>query len=80
MTINTAIKTGYPGATDEICEYILWSRTAFPFALMTAKILYKAANTFYRAKKSGVRLCDFCDRIEYKNRLCIDHQPRERTE
>ena len=77
MTIAEAIQTGYPNADIALCEYILWSRTAFPFQQMTAKILYKAANTYYRAKKSGRRLCDFCDRIEYKNGLCVDHQPRE---
>ncbi len=78
MTINEAIKTGYPDATDDICNYILWTRTAFPFAEMTAKGLYKAANTFYRARKSGRKLCDFCDRIQYKKGLCIDHQPGEK--
>jgi hypothetical protein len=31
MTWNEIIRYYFPGATDEYCDYLLWSETPFPF-------------------------------------------------
>ena len=60
MRISQIIKAAVPGASDSFCEYILWSRTPFPFITVSAKDIYKAAMGANRAIKNNIRLCDFC--------------------
>lgn len=60
MRTEQIIKAAIPDATPELCGYIVWNRTPFPFEL-DARMLYKAASTFRRASEKGRTLCDFCD-------------------
>jgi hypothetical protein len=62
MRIDEIIRNAIPEATEDLCEYILWNRTAYPFEGLTAKCVYKAASRFKRAGERGIQLCDFCDR------------------
>ena len=65
------VRCGYPNASDSIVEHVLWGRTAFPFdPKLTAKHVYKAAYSLYRADKKGIILCDFCHRIAVVGCLC----------
>ena len=70
MEIQEIIKNAIPGATDEICEFVLWARTPFPCGGITAKELYQSASRFKRATNNGLRLCDMCDRIAMPKR-CV---------
>lgn len=63
MTPAEIIRAAIPGATDSDVEHVLWGRTPFPFAPLTARSLYRAASRFRRATAHGISLCDFCDRI-----------------
>lgn len=61
VTTHDAIRAGWPGATDEDCDHILWSRTPYPMGKITARSLYKAAHGFFRSNKNKRGLCDTCD-------------------
>lgn len=62
MTPQQIIRGAIPQADEAICEHILWGRTPFPFAKVTAREIYKAADRFRRAGAHGIHLCEFCDR------------------
>jgi len=62
MQIQEIIKAAIPGASDALCEHIVWGRTAYPFAQITAKGFYQAASRYKRAHDHGFSLCDCCDR------------------
>jgi len=66
-TIGDVISAGFPNATHDDMEDILWGRTPFPFTKVTAKELYKVSFQFYRASKNGLRLCDFCNDVALPN-------------
>lgn len=61
MRFSELIRAAIPGASDDLCEHILWNRTPFPLTKLSAQKVYKAASTFTRAFKNGIDLCDFCD-------------------
>ena len=61
--IQDVIRAAIPNADQAECEFILWERTSYPFGLLTAKDIYKAAYSFDRACKNHLRLCEYCDRI-----------------
>lgn len=63
MTPADIIRAAIPGATDSDVEHVVWGRTAFPMASVSARDLYRAASRLQRATANGIRLCDFCDRI-----------------
>lgn len=67
MTVIDCVRAGWPGATEDIAEYIIWSRTPYPCGAITAKTIYKAASTARRANDHGIRLCDFCDNPATEN-------------
>jgi hypothetical protein len=69
-SIGDIIKTGFPDASDSDMDYIMWSRTSYPFELIEAKDIYKEASRVYRAKQKGNRLCDFCNAIARNNGTC----------
>ena len=71
MDVRTIIRYAIPNASDEVCEWIIWDRTAYPFVPLTAKEIYKAAARVQRATNGKKQLCDLCDRLaEPKMGLC----------
>jgi hypothetical protein len=71
MTPAQIVRAAIPGADGYLCEHILWGRTPFPFAPVTARSLYKAAASWRRATAKGIVLCDFCHRLaEPDQRTC----------
>lgn len=70
MLISDVIKAAIPGADESLCEYVLWERTHYPFAPLTAREIYRAANRFKRAADANKRLCDLCDRLATEGYLC----------
>lgn len=68
MLMTDIIKAAIPNASDDTCEFILWSRTPFPVGAITAKSLYKAAARVQRCAKNGTRLCEFCDNLVTKGK------------
>jgi hypothetical protein len=61
-TAAEVIRAAMPGASTDICEYILWNRTPYPAGKVTAQSLCKAASRTKRAWDKHVRLCELCDR------------------
>lgn len=61
MTFEQIIKAAIPDADASLCEHILWGRTPFPMAPLTARSLYEAASRWRRAAANRIQLCDFCD-------------------
>ena len=59
--IADVIRAAIPDADQDLCDHILWGRTAYPFEKLSAQKLYKAADRFRRANANGLRLCEFCD-------------------
>lgn len=70
MTPAEIIRNAIPDAPDDLVEHIVWGRTPFPFAPLTAKDFYKAASRYRRASKKGKQLCDFCDRLAVRRFRC----------
>ncbi len=68
MEAQEIIRAAILGAGDEICQHILWGRTPFPFAVVTAQALYKAASGFHRANTNGIQLCDHCHNPAMENK------------
>jgi len=65
------IKAAIPNADDELCEYIMWTRTSYPFDTITPKVLFSAARRFKRASDNKIKLCELCDRIaDFDNCVC----------
>lgn len=73
MNAAAIIKAAIPGACSGTIDYIVWSRTAYPFK-MTPRSLYRAASGWRRANEKGHRLCEFCDNLcapeEYECAAC----------
>ena len=61
MTPQQIVRVAMPGASDGLCEYVLWERTPFPFGRVTAHSIYRAASRVKRAHEHKRTLCDFCD-------------------
>ena len=61
MTPQQIVRAAIPGASDALCEYVLWERTPFPVGRVTASSIYRAASRVVRAMEHGRVLCDFCD-------------------
>jgi hypothetical protein len=57
------IRAAIPDASEEFADMIVWGRTPYPFAPVTPRSLYRAADRWRRACERGVQLCEFCDRI-----------------
>lgn len=66
MTGQEIIRAAIPGASDILCDHILWGRTPFPCGEVTAQSLYRAASAYQRATVKGIELCTFCHRIAVK--------------
>lgn len=71
--IYQIIRAAIPDASDMTCEHVLWGRTHFPFAPLSAQYLYKRASGYYRAGKHDIRLCEFCDN-RAKRRKFVCHK------
>lgn len=71
MRIDQVIRAAIPDATADLCEHILWERTPYPFAKLTARDIYRAASRFKRATTNGRRLCDWCDNLAVDGYCCI---------
>ena len=67
MDIRTIIRAAIPGATDDVCGWILWGRTPYPMGAISARSVYKAASRIQRAAATGKRLCELCDRLAVKD-------------
>jgi hypothetical protein len=63
MTPFDVVSAAIPLCDTETAELILWARTPFPCAPVSARTLYKAASSYYRARGRGYYLCDFCERL-----------------
>lgn len=61
------IRAAIPGASDELCDFILWGRTPYPCGPVTPRSLFKAASAWRRAEEHGLRLCDWCHRLALAN-------------
>jgi hypothetical protein len=61
MDIEKIIKAAMPNATPGMINYIIWSKTPFPFREVTPKMLYSAAYRLYRAHKNNIFICELCD-------------------
>ena len=64
MLTSEVIRKAIPGASDELCHFVLWARTPFPMGGITARSLYKAAARLRRAGENGRQLCDHCDNLD----------------
>lgn len=64
------IRKAIPAAPPEVVDFVLWERTPFPFARLTARDLYKAASGYRRACEHGIRLCDHCHRPAVRDYEC----------
>jgi hypothetical protein len=62
LTTTDCVRAAIPDASDELCHYIIWGRTPYPFIKLTARDFYKAASGWRRAFANKIQLCDFCDR------------------
>lgn len=62
LTTFDVIKAGWPGATDQDADYLLWNRTPYPMG-GDVKGLFKAAHGYYRATKNKRHLCALCPSI-----------------
>ncbi len=71
MTIQEIVRAAYPAATDSECQHILFGRTSYPFGIVTARELYKAASRYARAKGSKIKLCDFCNSMARIDDVCM---------
>ena len=76
LTMSDCIRSAIPDASSDLCDHIIWSRTPYPFAKLSAKELYKAASGYQRASASGIILCDMCDRIALKDLWCCERCDR----
>ncbi len=63
MTTYQIMRKAIPDADDQLCEFIVWERTAYPLRKLTTRGLYKTARRWRRTKEKGLRLCELCDRI-----------------
>ena len=70
MNVLEIVRAAIPNADESLAEAIVWGRTPYPFAPVTAKSLYHAAYRWQRASKHGVQLCEFCDRPAAGKWLC----------
>lgn len=61
-TVHSVVRAAIPGASDGLCEHVVWGRTAFPAKGVTAREIYRAASRLRRATDKGQSLCDTCDR------------------
>lgn len=66
------VRGAIPGATAEMADSILWSRTCFPMGEVTARDLYRAASRCRRAHEHGLVMCEMCDRLAMNDTLCSD--------
>jgi hypothetical protein len=84
VTADQIVRAAIPDADDATVTHILWGRTPFPCAQVTAKELYRAASSWNRACAKKIRLCDFCWRIaepgKWECRVCREGLDRCRRE
>lgn len=69
MTIEQVIRAAIPEAGTDLCDFILWNRTAYPCAL-TVRQLYLAAARHRRAELNNIELCDHCDNRREVGTFC----------
>lgn len=72
MNALQIVRAAIPGADESTADAILWGRTPYPFAPVTARDLYRAADRLQRATVRGFALCEFCDRRATRGSLCAD--------
>lgn len=68
MNAYAVIRAAIPGADDELCDYVLWKRTRFPFD-GSPRTIYECAR---RWQRSRVPLCETCDRPALKDQWHCD--------
>ena len=61
MNAVQIVRAAMPGASVEMCDFVIWERTPYPCAAVTPKSLFKAAARWRRASAAGRWLCSFCD-------------------
>ena len=70
-TVGEIIRAAVPDANEEMCDWILWSRTPYPCGNVTAQSLYRAANRVRRCREHNRKLCEMCDRaITWNAHIC----------
>lgn len=69
MNAMQVVRAAIPGASEQLCEHVLWSRTAFPFGHVGPRDLYRAADRLRRATEKGIELCEFCDAITEPDKM-----------
>lgn len=75
MELQSVVEAAIPGASAELCDHVLWTRTSFPAGAVSAPDVYKAASRMRRAQVNGLRLCEWCDRIASEGRwTCVGCQ------
>ena len=72
-TVQSVVRVAIPGASDGLCDHVVWGRTAFPAKGVTAQDMYRAASRLRRATDKGERLCDTCDRKAELGRWTCAH-------
>lgn len=70
MTAEEIVRAAIPGASEGLCDHILWARTPFPFTEVTARDVYRAAASWKRACDRNIELCEFCHRKATNGTLC----------
>ena len=70
MRLIDIIRKAIPDASEELCDFIIWGRTAFPAGPLTAKLLYQAAARYQRAEANHRVICEFGDNLATKESLC----------
>jgi len=59
MTPHDIVRGAIPDASDDLCSFIVWAMTPFPFRV-DAKEIYRAASRAKRAGANGIRICEHC--------------------
>ena len=71
MTEVDIIREILPGASEKLCNDILWSETAFPMA--DVRHVYYQLRAAARAKRNGIRRCEMCGMmLPYHSRGCVE--------
>jgi len=72
MNVMQVVRAAIPGASEQLCEHILWGRTAFPVGRVWPRDLYRAADRLRRATEKGIELCEFCDAITEPGKMACN--------
>lgn len=73
MNVERIVRAAIPEATSSVIDHILWGRTPYPCGAITPKSLYKAADSWARACRNNLYLCDLCHRVDEGSKGACDH-------